>query len=49
MRSHGIGVRLGEFGYGKSDIGSCEDSEMIERAREFLVHLEVAECIIRSV
>jgi len=44
----GVGVKLGEFGYGKSDIGSCKDSEMIERACEVLVHLEVAECIIGS-
>ena len=41
-----IGVKLGEFGDGKRDIGSREDGEMIERAGEFLILLEVAECII---
>ena len=44
--SHRIGVKLGEFGYGKSDIGLCEDCEMIERACEFLIHFDIAEYII---
>ena len=48
MRSRRIGVKLGEFGDGKRDVGSREDSEMIKRACEFLIHLEVAECIIGS-
>ena len=46
MRIRRIGVKLGEFGDGKCDIGSCEDREVIERAGEFLIHLEVAERII---
>ena len=46
MRIHGIGIELGEFGYGKLDIGSCEDIEVIERARKSLVHFEIAEFVI---
>ena len=48
MRFRGIGVKLGEFGGGKRDIGSCVDREVIERARKFLVRFEVAERIIGS-
>jgi len=42
----GIGVKLGEFGDGERDIGSCVDREMIERASKFLVEFEVSEHII---
>ena len=41
-----IGVKLGEFGDGKRDIGSRKDREVIEGARKFLVHLDIAECIV---
>jgi len=36
LKAHirGIGVKLGEFGDSKCDIGSCEDREVIERAHE---------------
>jgi len=43
-----IGVKFGERGYEESDVGSCKDSEMVERAGEFLVKLEVAEFVIES-
>ena len=46
VRIRGIGVKLGEFGDGKCDIGSREDREVIEGAGKFLVHFEVAECIV---
>ena len=45
VRFRGIGVKLGEFGDGKRDIGSCVDREVIERTSKFLVEFEVAEHI----